>query len=238
MLTCYIIDDESRAINVLVSHISKTPSLQLLGSSTKPLEALSEFAAKNNYPDITFLDIEMPQINGIEASTLLKDKTAVVFTTAHPDFAIEAFEKDISDYLLKPISFERFAKCVQKLQRRFEEKKSGPAESFYIQTGNKGKMVKVHFADILFIESQGNYVAITTKEEKHLTYFSLTDLQERLPSSFLRINKSFIANTDKINRVEGYEVFFENGTSYLVGTSYKASFTEYMNRQLFKSKRS
>src|SRR5690349_14646007 len=136
MLRCYVIDDESHAIKSLVAYIQRTPILQLMGTSENPLDALSTFQQTNDYPDVTFLDIEMPQISGIELSNLLKNKTAVVFTTAHPDFAIEAFELDISDYLLKPISFERFLKCVTKINTRISEKNTTQPKDnfFYIQT--------------------------------------------------------------------------------------------------------
>src|ERR1043165_4695331 len=115
MLTCYIIDDELHAIKSLLAYIEKTPSLQLIGYSENPLHALSQFQEKNEYADITFLDIDMPQLSGIELSSMLKGKTAIVFTTAHTNFAIEAFELEVSDYLLKPFSYERFLKCVHKI---------------------------------------------------------------------------------------------------------------------------
>ena len=139
MLTCYVIDDESHAIKSLVSYIQRTPLLQLTGTSEDPLQALAYFQEKKHYPDITFLDIEMPQLSGIELSAILRDKTAIVFTTAHPDFAIDAFELDISDYLLKPISFERFLKCVNKLNDRIldKNKKATGDDFFYIRDCRK-----------------------------------------------------------------------------------------------------
>lgn len=108
MLTCYIIDDEPHAIKSLTAYVEKTPLLQILGSSQDPQEALAHFQHTNQYADITFLDIEMPQISGLQLSTMLKEKTTIVFTTAHPGFAVNAFELGIGDYLLKPFSYERF----------------------------------------------------------------------------------------------------------------------------------
>jgi len=239
MLTCYVIDDETIAIDIMVSYIKRIPYLQLLGATKIAQEALLEFEQKNSYPDITFLDIEMPDLNGMEVSTLLKDRTLIVLTTAHPGFAIEAFEKDITDYLLKPISFDRFLKCIKKIQDRLEEKNKKPDEEFfYIQTGSNRKQVKIKYEDILYIESDRNYVTIVTTQENHIIYFSLNELLEKLPAGFLRINKSFIANTGKIHHVEGNEVFFENGASYPIGTSYKEAFNQYVEGKLLKIKRS
>jgi DNA-binding LytR/AlgR family response regulator len=240
MLRCYVIDDESHAIKSLVAYIQRTPILQLMGTSENPLDALSIFQQTNEYPDVTFLDIEMPQISGIELSNLLKNKTAVVFTTAHPDFAIEAFELDISDYLLKPISFERFLKCVTKINSRINEKNiNQPKDNFfYIQTEAKGRLIKILFDEIFFIQSQKNYLSISTKNKKHLTYLTLTEIEEKLPSFFLRISKSFIINTNRINRMEGDEIFLE-GTedSLTVGASYKDAFTEFMKNHTIKTRR-
>lgn len=240
MLTCYVIDDEPHAIKSLVAYINRTPTLQLTGYSENPLDALLLFQEQNKYPDITFLDIEMPQLSGIEIGKMLKDKTAVVFTTAHPNFAVEAFELDISDYLLKPISFERFVKCVSKINNRLTEKlKSKTIEDFfYIQTETKGKFVKLQFDEIIFMQSQKNYLSIATKNKKHLTYLTLSEIEEKLPSSFLRVSKSFIVNTDKITRMEGDELFLEDEeNSITIGSSYKETFAAFMKNHVIKTKR-
>jgi DNA-binding LytR/AlgR family response regulator len=240
MLNCYIIDDEEHAIKSLVAYIEKTAHLKLMGYSNNPLDALSLFQEKKIYPDITFLDIDMPQMSGIELSALLKDKTAIVFTTAHPNFAIDAFEMDIIDYLLKPISFQRFLKCIDKISARIAEKSNtkGPDNFFYIQSESKGKLIKISFQEILYVESQKNYVSIVTTDKKHLTYLTLIEIEEKLPNSFMRINKSFIINVDKITHIEGNEIFIENiKTGFVVGASYKDQFTAYMKDRLVKTKR-
>jgi len=239
MLTCYIIDDEAHAIKSLISHIEKMSLLQLIGYNQDPLKALSEFEGKKQYPDITFLDIDMPQISGIELSAILKDKTSVVLTTAHPHFAVDAFEIDVSDYLLKPIPFHRFLKCVHKINDRIAEKKQKEADNFfYIQSEGKGKLIKIFFDEVLFVESQKNYVSIATKDKKHLTYLTLAEIENKLPPSFMRINKSFIVHTGKITHVEGNEIFLENlKTSFVIGASYKEKFVLYMKEHLVKTRR-
>jgi len=240
MLSCYVIDDEPHAIKSLVSYIGRTPLLQLTGTSENPLEALALFQEKKQYPDITFLDIEMPQLSGIELSGMLRDKTAIVFTTAHPNFAIEAFEMEVSDYLLKPFSFERFLKCVNKINERISEKnkKAAVDDFFYIQSESKGKFIKLLFDEILYIQSQKNYLWVVTPEKRHLTYLTLGEIEEKFPPSFLRISKSFIVNTDKITRLEGDEVYLEQEKEALtIGSSYKEPFAEFMRTHLIKTKR-
>lgn len=241
MLTCFVIDDEPHAIKSLTAYINRTPVLELIGSSQDPLDALSVLQKHNKYPDITFLDIEMPQLSGIELGAILKDKTAVVFTTAHPNFAVQAFELDISDYLLKPISFERFLKCITKISDRILEKRKNQVHDpfFYIQTETKGKLIKIQYDEIIYIQSQKNYLSIATKHKKHLTYLTLSEIEEKLPPSFLRVSKSFIVNTDKISRLEGDELFLEGELNAItVGTSYKESFTAFMKEHIIKTKRS
>ena len=239
MLTCYIIDDEQHAIKSMLVYIEKTSLLKVVGYHQNPLEALSHFQETNSYPDITFLDIDMPQMSGIELSTFLKGKTAIVFTTAHPNFAIDAFEMDISDYLLKPVSFQRFLKCIGKISDRIAEKNKKETDRFfYIQTEGKGKLIKISFDDVLFIESQKNYISIITVDKKHLTYLTLTEIEEMLPPFFMRVSKSFIINTHKITHIEGNEIFLHGvKTSFVIGSSYKESFVNYMKDHLMKTKR-
>jgi DNA-binding LytR/AlgR family response regulator len=242
MLTCYIIDDEPHAIKTLQAYIGKTPWLQLIGSNQRPLEAVSHFQDTNEYADITFLDIDMPEISGIELSSILQRKTAIVFTTAHTDFAIKAFEMEASDYLLKPFSYQRFLKCADKLNSLISQKrdknKKAIDDFFYIQAEGKGKLIKLSFRDIIYLESQKNYLSIVTAQKKWLTYLTLTEIQEKLPPAFLRINKSFIVNTDKITHIEGNEIFLLNvKESFPIGASYKEAFSLHMKEHLLKTKR-
>lgn len=242
MLTCYIIDDETHAIKSLKTYVEKTPLLHLLGYNENPLAALASFQESSTYPDITFLDIDMPQISGLELSGMLNGHTAVVFTTAHPGFALEAFELNISDYLLKPIAYPRFLKCIQKLSEQVNAKRNSekdPKEDFiYIQSEGKGKLIRIAINDIIVVESQKNYVAITTPVKKFLTYLTLTEIEEKLPPVFLRISKSFIVNTSKINLVEGNKIVLNASQErYAVGPGYRDAFTKHMKEHLVKTKR-
>ncbi|TCJ19605.1 response regulator transcription factor [Flaviaesturariibacter flavus] len=242
MLSCYIIDDEFHSIKSLSKYIDDTPFIELVGYNENPVAALAQFQQMSRYPDIIFLDIEMPQLSGLEMSSLLKDKTAIVFTTAHPGFALEAFELEIRDYLLKPVSYQRFLKCVTKLQEQLSPKLNPVPEKtdafFYIQSEGKGKLLKVFTNEIVFIESKKNYVSISTVQGNSLTYLTLTEIEEKLPPFFLRISKSHIINSHKITSVQGNEVRMQNNAQgFLVGPSYKAAFQAYMDTHLIRSKR-
>jgi len=172
MKTCYIIDDELHAISNLQDYIKKTPGLNLIGTNQNPVQALSFFQESEAYPDITFLDIDMPHLSGIELSSMLKGKTIIVFTTAYPNFAIDAFDLEVSDFLLKPFSYERFLKCINKINPILQKKKNElpkvSEDHFYIQTDGKGKVTKLFYRDIFYIESQKNYLSIVTAQKNCL----------------------------------------------------------------------
>jgi DNA-binding LytR/AlgR family response regulator len=217
MKTCYIIDDELHAISNLQDYIEKTPGLSLTGTNQNPLQALAQFQESEVYPDITFLDIDMPHLSGIELS--------------------------VSDFLLKPFSYERFLKCINKIIPILQKKKNEPSrvseDHFYIQTDGKGKMTKLFYRDIFYIESQKNYLSIVTAQKKLLTYLTLSEIEEKLNGQpFLRIHKSYIVNTEKISHVEGNEIFLTDiKENFPIGVSYKDAFLAYMKEKLIKTKR-
>lgn len=243
MVTCYIIDFEAPIIKTLQSYIEKIPNFQVIGHNNNPLSALIQFQETNSYPDITFLDVDMPDFSGIEICSLLKErnKTDIVFTSANTKYAIEAIEMDVTDYLVKPLSYERFLKCVCKINSRVyrvKAKKKSACDFFYIQSESKGKLIKIALLDILYVESQKNYISIATHQKKHLTYLTLSEIEAKLDSSFLRINKSYIINTQKISYMEGNEIFLMNiKEGFMVGPGYKEAFKMHLKEYLVKSKR-
>lgn len=243
MVTCYIIDFESPSINTLQAYIEKTPHLQVMGYNSNPLTAIMQFQETNCYPDITFLDIDMPDFPSIETCSMLKDRnrTEIVFTSSNTQYAIEAIELDVTDYLVKPFSYERFLKCVCKINNRMNRvnvKKDPCPDFFYIQSESKGKLIKIALTDILYVESQKNYISISTHQKKYLTYLTLSEIEEKLDSTFLRINKSYIINTRMISHVEGNEIFLMNiKEGFTVGPGYKEAFNIHLKEYLVKSKR-
>lgn len=241
MLSCYIIDDELHAIEVLTKYIEQTPGLQLIGSSTNPLEALQLFREKK-YPDITFIDVDMPQLSGIELGELLYDKTSIAFVTAYDKYAIRAFEQNAVDYILKPILYERFLKCINKLNSRAVksaiQKDTTERGYFFIQYEIKGKIVKIEYNDVLYIEALKNYVIVHTHTANYITYLTMKEMEENLPSSlFIRVHKSYILNIDKVISLDGNLVHLRENKELVIGASYKEMFLSILKEKMIKTKR-
>ncbi|HEY1060223.1 MAG TPA: LytTR family DNA-binding domain-containing protein [Daejeonella sp.] len=238
MFTCYVVDDEPHAIETLISHIDKAPGLELLGSSTNPLEAL-DLINTSVHPDITFLDVDMPQLSGLDLAGLISDRTAVIFTTAFPNHALAAFEKNAVDYLLKPISFERFLNSVKKVSGHLRAHIQNPAnDHIFIKANIKGKVTRLNFTDIVYVESIKNYVIIYTEKEKLVTYLTMKELEAALPpEKFFRVHKSFIVNSEKIKTVNGINILLHDNISVPLGQMYKTALQDYINAKLVRSSR-
>lgn len=206
-IKCLVIDDEPLAREILKQHIAGVEALELAGSCSNAVEAISFL--KENPVDLLFLDIQMPQLLGTNFIRTLKNAPRVIFTTAYRKFAVEGFELNAVDYILKPITFERFLTGVNKvMQINLNEEHSSSASSKKNKTENANsffyfradrKMVKIFFRDILFIEAQKDYIKIVTSAKTIVTKYVLSTLEEMLPSNeFLRIHKSYIVAIDKI----------------------------------------
>ncbi len=213
-MNCIIVDDEVLARELLTDYIHKTPNLNLVGDFSEPLSAKA-FLSKNEV-DLLFLDIQMPNLTGIEFLKILDPKPMVILTTAYQEYALESYELAVMDYLVKPISFERFFKAVNKSQDFFELKQKNhhavqlspstppPSNESYFFVKADGKIVKVCYDEIQYIEGFREYVRIYTDESNIITLLSLSKLEEILPpTQFFRVHKSYIINLDKINAVEG-----------------------------------
>jgi len=216
MLKCMVIDDEPLAIKLLEDHISKVSFLQLVTTFNNPMEALIKF--NSDSVDLVFLDIQMPQLNGVQFMQLLQNRAQVIITSAYQEYAIEGFENNVVDYLLKPISFQRFYKAVEKAynlknpsQKPELPKEIYPATGGYIFVKVETKMVRVELDDILYIEGLKNYVSVYTKSQRIITLQVMKQLEEVLPSNrFLRVHKSFIIALDKINSIERQEIHIKD----------------------------
>jgi DNA-binding LytR/AlgR family response regulator len=232
MISCFIADDEQSALDILRAYIAKTPFLTLAGCTTDPLEALR--VVQSQPIDLLFLDIHMPQLSGLDAARLLQGKTKIVFTTAYSEFAVESFELEVFDYLLKPIAFERFLKTAHKALNaslapspRWQPAEKAP-DYLFVKTGVKGKMAKINFDDIVYIEGMKNYLSINTAEESIVTLLSIRDLEERLPSrQFIRVHKSYIVALNKVHALDGNQIFFKGLKAYVpLGETYRTAFFE------------
>ncbi|HEY4063112.1 MAG TPA: LytTR family DNA-binding domain-containing protein [Puia sp.] len=237
MINCLIIDDEQHAIDVLEHYIRQSGSLSLSGSSDNPLEALQ--LLQERHIDLIFLDIHMPQLSGLDFIKAIHRRYKVVLCTAYPNYAVEGFDLDVLDYLVKPIPLPRFLKTVQKAIDYFEKERPAfpPTETndyILVKTEVKGKMLKINLSDIRFIEAMKNYVAIHHGTEKTLALLPMKELEDRLPANkFMRVHKSFIVSIQMITAIEGNSITLKNDkTPILLGESYREKFMTIMKEKL------
>jgi len=230
MIRCLAVDDESYASDIIATFINKTPFLELVAATTNPFEALS--LIQEGKVDLVFLDIQMPELTGIQFLKILGGKCKVILTTAYPEFALEGFDLDVVDYLLKPIPYERFYKAALKAQQiiapaQTETVNVAPAggnDFIFIKGDTKNKFIRVNYGDILYIEGLKNYVSVYTSTQRIVTYQALRELEVDLPKPpFYRIHKSYIISLDKIKMVDGNTLYI-NDQSLPIGDTYKEEF--------------
>jgi len=213
VVNCVIIDDEPLARKGLKEYIADVDFLNMIGDFDSPLKA-AELLSKAN-TQLLFLDIQMPKISGLEFFKSLQNAPPVIFTTAYPQYALEGFDLNALDYLVKPISFERFLKAALKAKEYYEirqhnvdvnEKKE---DYFFIKADNK--LVKIFFDEILFVEALQNYVTIHTADKKYITYLTFKSVEEYLPTEkFIKTHKSYIVSASKVNSIEGNDIRIGN----------------------------
>lgn len=205
MMRCLIIDDEPLARELLESYLSKIEELTLVKSCSHALEAFALLQEKS--VDLIFLDIEMPQVTGIELLRSLKDKPRVILTTAYRDYAFEAYDLDVVDYMLKPITFDRFLRGLAKIKqlKQYDAPEEiigiNPSsfENAYLYLKENREMVKVYLKDILYIESLRDYVRVKMSNKEVITYQKISYLEQKLPhNKFIRIHRSFMVAIDKV----------------------------------------
>lgn len=242
-LRCIAIDDEDHALEVVIDHIDEMPGLQLYKSFTNPIVALSEISYDDNV-DIIFLDIDMPGINGIELGKSLRDKTKyLVFTTAHPDYALQAFDVQSDQYLLKPISFAKFALGIDRIIKKESSKtntnpNSVDSNTLFVKGDHKHAFANISINEILYIKSLQNYVQIVTQKDEVITYLTLKEVEKALENHpFIRVNKSYIISKSSIKRVDGNIIKLINDENIQLGEGYKEPFLEYIQGILLKSSR-
>ncbi|PVX50723.1 LytTR family two component transcriptional regulator [Balneicella halophila] len=218
-VSCLIIDDEPMAQKILQRFVAEVPILELKGVCKNAMEAMD--ILQTLPVDLLFLDINMPQLSGLDFYKTLPNPPDVIFTTAHPEFAVEGFEVNAVDYLLKPIAFERFLTAVNKIKERQTETKQ---EALWVKSDKS--LHKIPFASIVYIEALGDYVKIYYDETVLLTNETLKCVLERLPGiSFLQIHKSYVVNLEKITFISGNQAYC-NATALPIGRKYKEEFLE------------
>ncbi|MBT2560722.1 response regulator transcription factor [Pedobacter sp. ISL-68] len=238
-LTCFIIDDEYHSIEVLDKYVNQTPGLKLIGSSTNPLLALEELCNIPT-PDIVLLDVDMPQLNGLDVADLIGSASNIVFTTSYREYAPEAFEKDAVDYLLKPINYARFLKAITKVRLNLSSQTNHTTASpfFFVKSNIKGKFNRITIAEIRYIENMGNYIIIHMNDEKVITYLTLAEVLSKLPvERFSRIHQSYIVNHAVIHSLEYAQVRLNGEVTIPIGGTYRSAFREKIQPALLISKR-
>lgn len=215
MIKAIAVDDESFALEVIKSHASRVPFLELEATFTDAVLGLEYL--KNNAVDLIFLDINMPDISGIDMAALVPKETLVVFTTAYSDYAVKGFELDALDYLLKPFNLSRFLKACQKAQEWIDLKPKNELAYLFVKT-SEGQ-IRVDFSDLLYCESQGNYVTFQLADQRILSRMTLSEVERLLPSHFIRTHRSFLANKEKVSKAERHQLHL-NGFKVPVSSSY------------------
>ncbi len=224
--TCIIVDDEPLARRLVEKHVSLVPQLECVGIFSSAVESIKLLGERK--VDLIFLDIEMPQLDGLSFANAILGNPSVIFTTAYREYAADSYELDAIDYLVKPITFPRFLKAVNKFLNRKEEVTQSPMmeQEFLFITSNKNK-VKVVIEDIRYVESIGDYVKIYTYQESIVSKFTITEFLNLLPKSFLRIHRSYILNTKHIKAFNKNEIHLST-KSLPIGISYKSEVNRFL----------
>ncbi len=232
MINCLAIDDEPLALDVLEDFIGKVPFLHLVKACSSAMEAME--LLHQHKIQLLFLDIQMPQVSGVQfLKGLRSDQPRVIFTTAYPDYALEGFNLDVVDYLLKPFTFERFLKATNKAYQQINAPskiQEPPAEKEYMFVKSGYDTVKVSFKDILYIEGLKDYVKIHTTGKTVIALMNMKALEDMLPASFIRIHRSYIIDFERISKVQKRRVFIDQ-TEIPIGEVYREDFLKKLNMQ-------
>ncbi|WP_114937008.1 LytR/AlgR family response regulator transcription factor [Mucilaginibacter endophyticus] len=243
VINCIIVEDEPYAIDILSDFISKVPFINLTQTFTNPIEAL--LYLKESAVDLIFLDINMPELSGIDLIKMLPKNTEVIITSAFSEFALAGFENNVLDYLLKPFAFDRFLQAAQKaLDKLLLLAANKPSQvvdmqpksdSFYLKT-DRGKIVRINFDDIIYIEGLKNYCSVFTETERHISLVSMKTLADSLPQEdFARTHKSYIIALKRIKAIDGNMVIFDKLKEKVpIGVTYRDGFFALLNNKMFK----
>lgn len=228
--TFYIVDDDKLAIDLLSRFIGITPGMELLGATTEPVHAVNMITRHLVKPDIVFLDVEMPGLRGDEVAPLILPFSEVVYTTAHEQYAVQAFNMNMADYLHKPFEYPRFLQAVNKAKSNIALKGGKPlpaseegAGSIFLKS--EGKLVKIPSRQVIMVESERHKIKVYLATGTYITYITIAEMVEALPADeFMRIHKSYIVNLAKIESVAGNTVNLQGGLMASIGPTYRDTF--------------
>ncbi len=224
-MNCIIVDDDNFSVRIIEEFVNQTEGLELLGTFTNAIEAVNWLNNSEKEPvHLIFLDIEMPEMSGIEFLRALNVIPQVIIYSSQEKYALESYEYDVTDYLLKPVTYARFIKAVNRARERFERKENPVKQSTEIFIKNNSSLVRVKYDDILWIEALENYVVVNTFKEKYTIHFTMKSISDKMPSErFMRIHRSYIVNFSKISAIEDNSVIIrtESGNRVIpIGKSY------------------
>ena len=234
-LRCFVVDDEPLAVKMLENFIERTPFLELAGSFTDPVLALSEI--RTQAPQLVFLDIQMPDLSGMELSRMIPDGTRIIFTTAFKQYAFESYEVSALDFLLKPIRYQKFLEAAEKAREWFtlkEAASAAPASAPETKSSTffkvDGALLKVEYDDILFVEGMKDYVMVYLASQRQplVTHVTMKAMEEMLPAGFMRIHRSFIVALDKVSSVSATGDVKVGDRLLHVSDAYRDAFDTYL----------
>lgn len=238
-IRCAVVDDEPLALGLMASYVKKTPFLELVGSYSSAVQAMQEM--HDNPVDLIFLDIQMPELNGLDYSRMISPQTRVVFTTAFNQYALDGYKVNAIDYLLKPISYPDFLLAANKAQEWFRlveqsqqsEKKENQDEKLSIFVKSDYKLIRIELKNILYVEGLKDYVKIYEGNTGRpvISLMSMKAMEEMLPADrFMRVHRSYIVQKEKIRIIEHNRIVF--GNTYIpIGDSYKQAFQDFLNKR-------
>lgn len=237
-MRCMIVDDEPLAVDLLADYVRKTDSLELAGMYTDPVLALSDI--RSQAPDLVFLDIQMPDLNGLELSRMLPESTMVVFTTAFREYALESYEVEAVDYLLKPVRYQKFLEAVSRAEKRASSSVKEPSHQ-----GRKSAFFKVDgqfrnitFSEILYVSAMKDYVMLKLHDEKDpvVTHLTMKAVEDLLPQDmFMRVHRSYIVALEKITSIDSNGNIILGDELIPVSDSYRKAVEDYLSLHMFTS---
>lgn len=221
-INCIILDDEPLAVELLKKHASENENLNVLFATTEVFEAIDFL--KNNKVEVIFTDIQMPELTGIQLMKILDKSQKFIVTTAYPNYALESFNFHVIDYLLKPITKERFDLAVKKYTELFAQQVTNSTSYLFVKAD--GKQVKINFSDLIYVEGLKDYIRIHTKNEKIMVLETMKSFENKLPINFKRIHRSYIINLDFLTSIDGNSVYL-NQKIIPIGETYRKDIKDF-----------
>lgn len=232
-IRCIVVEDEPKAMSLLQEYVEQVEFLELLHCSSDAVDALNY--ANRNEVDLVFLDINLPGLSGLELADLLKERIKIIFTTAYSEYAVQSYEQNAVDYLLKPITFSRFLKAVQKVktalkisEKNEEETKKAFTDAFLVKSGKK--VIQLHWSEIYYLEGMKEYVTLVSPSTKTIVYKRMKEFEALHPSGFARVHNSYIVNTSFIQKIEDNHIYILD-KAIPIGKKYRDEFLKQLHNR-------